>query len=372
MTDSAESDRRENNFGFLRLLFAALVILSHSPVLVAGDIGRDLLMRLFGTITFGALAVDGFFIISGYLVTMSFVKRHSVPAYFLKRFLRIAPGYLACFIICAFFVAPFVGATNSFPSMHELRALFWQARHLLPPDVPGVFVGLNWPLLNGSMWTIAYEFRCYVATAVLGVLGLYNPRLRLIAIIGVVICIALNAADLPEWLHTPEGGYVGDVVKNIHFAAAFGIGSLFYLLDGKIPLNYKGAMISGALLFVLLFYHSVAEAALLIFGGYLIFWFAFKVPVLALSRFNNRVDISYGVYLYAWPIQNTLLWYQRDINPWLHCLISLIGAVLLGYLSWILIEKPFLSLAPRQLSLSLFPRNRAETGISAPKEKPVG
>jgi peptidoglycan/LPS O-acetylase OafA/YrhL len=372
MTDSAESDRRENNFGFLRLLFAALVILSHSPVLVAGNIGRDLLMRLFGTITFGALAVDGFFIISGYLVTMSFVKRHSVPVYFLKRFLRIFPGYLACFIICAFCVAPFVGATNSFPAMHELRALFWQARHLLPPDVPDVFVGLNWPYLNGSMWTIAYEFRCYVATAVLGVLGLYNPRLRLIAIIGVVICIALNATDLPGWLHTPEGSYVGDVVKNIRFAAAFGIGSLFYLFDRKIPLNHKGAMISGALLFVLLFYHSVAEAALFIFGGYLIFWFAFKVPVLALSRFNNRVDISYGVYLYAWPIQNTLLWYQRDINPWLHCLISLIGAVLLGYLSWILIEKPFLNLAPRQLSLSLFPRNRAGTGISATTEKPVG
>jgi peptidoglycan/LPS O-acetylase OafA/YrhL len=62
------------------------------------------------------------------------------------------------------------------------------------------------------------------------------------------------------------------------------------------------------------------------------------------NRINNRTDISYGVYLYAWPIQILLIWYFAPISPWLVMLVATIGACLCGYASWILIEKPFLTL----------------------------
>ena len=101
--------RPSNNFGALRLLFAVLVILSHSSELVDGNPSREILTRIFGTLTFGTFAVDGFFLISGYLVTKSFQGSRSAGEYALKRVLRIYPGYVVAYLLCVFALGPFVG-----------------------------------------------------------------------------------------------------------------------------------------------------------------------------------------------------------------------------------------------------------------------
>src|SRR5579863_1616176 len=87
-------DGRNNNFGFLRLLFAALVILSHSSELIDGNRSREILTRIFGTMSFAQLAVDSFFLISGYLITRSWILSESNSEYLIKRVMRIYPGYL--------------------------------------------------------------------------------------------------------------------------------------------------------------------------------------------------------------------------------------------------------------------------------------
>jgi peptidoglycan/LPS O-acetylase OafA/YrhL len=335
---------RNNNFGFLRLLFASLVVVSHAPQLVDGNSSREILTRIFGTLSFGDVAVDGFFLISGYLITKSFVQTRSIRTYLLKRFLRIFPGYAVSFWLCVLVLAPLVGAPSR-PSVAILENQFHAMLTLLPPGVPGAFIGLLSPSLNGPMWTIAYEFRCYLAVIVVGALGAFTPRYRPV-LAGVVLALLLvNAWGILWGVWSPGIQYLGKLSHNVRLLSVFGVGSLYYLYADAIKLSNRGAVIAAAGLVPLMFFSHCAEMAYALLGGYLIFWFALRTRVLESSLIGNRIDISYGLYLYAWPIQNLVIWHYRHINPWLLCLIALPCAAICGILSWTLIERPFLKLA---------------------------
>jgi peptidoglycan/LPS O-acetylase OafA/YrhL len=137
---------------------------------------------------------------------------------------------------------------------------------------------------------------------------------------------------------------------DIDFAAAFTVGQAYYLFRRSIRYTHFGALIAAVTLIGLMFSTRFAESAFMIVGGYLIFWFAFKVPVLSLSRADNKVDISYGTYLYAWPIQNLIIWNDPSVNPWVLCPITLACAGLFGLASWTFIEKPSLELLRTRLT----------------------
>lgn len=134
----------------------------------------------------------------------------------------------------------------------------------------------------------------------------------------------------------------------IRFAGLFEAGTLFYLFREKIHLSNEGAGFSALMVFIFMFDRKLAEAAVAIFGGYLIFWAAFELPQLRLSRFTNKIDLSYGIYLYAWPIASLIAWKWRSIDPWLLTAITTPVTAIMAYFSWTVVESPALGLLRRQ------------------------
>jgi peptidoglycan/LPS O-acetylase OafA/YrhL len=336
---------RDNSFGAFRLLFASLVIVSHSIEMLDGDATREPMHRLFGGMTLGALAVDGFFLISGFLIAASF---HSDRVgYFRKRILRIYPAYLACVALCIFLVAPLAGGDLRALDSGQWLRLAYRTLLLKAPEMPGVFHGMTFQGgLDGSMWSISYEFRCYIAAAVFGLLGLYR-RPRIFAGLTLAVLGATVVANLPQMqtaARYPAGlvGALGDPPVALRLLGAFMTGTCFWLLRP----HYRGWLAAAAAVaaVALQFVGAVAEPALIVFGGYALFWAVFAWNSKFLRTLNAKDDISYGVYLYAWPIGGLIIWYWRAVPVPVLILATLAGSLICGALSWFLLEKQALRL----------------------------
>jgi peptidoglycan/LPS O-acetylase OafA/YrhL len=323
-----------NNFSSLRLLFASAVIFSHSSSILTGDTSLE--PNIVG-IKLGELAVDGFFIVSGYLIAKSFDLDGNLVDFFRKRVLRIYPAFLVNAMLCLFVIAPLV-------TRDYRPSLLW-APHLLflgSPNVSGAFAGMPMEALNGSAWTLAYEFRCYTLVAAIGIaFGLRRVR---IVILGVAITL-LILRGLP----TSSGAiYValGSPPDIAHLFGMFAAGMSFYLWREKIAYDHWIAAAAAVALGVGLFSPYVANLSIAIFGSYIIFWSAFKLPTMILSRFGNKTDLSFGIYLYAWPIQMIVAYsLHRAINPFVLSCVALVAASGAAWISWTFVERPAMALS---------------------------
>lgn len=338
-TEAIRFGQHGNAFGFLRLIFAALVIVSHTVEIADGNRGRELLTRWFGTLSFGDLAVDGFFIISGYLIAASYIKKPEIGSYLLRRIARIYPAFIVCSVIVLWLVAPIAGgdAGSTARALKRMVAL-------LSPDATGVFDGTHYAVLDGSTWTIAFEFRCYLLVLVLGVAGLLH-RPWVIAALAVVCQAAFVLVD-PSYLarfdHQLWRGdfLVGSSNEMLRLAGVFLVGTLFYLVKDRIRFTAAGAAVAVVGCCLCLMVPMLAHAGLSVFGGYLILAAATAGGRTWLADVNNRNDISYGVYLYAFPIEKLLFWYFPAASLPVVGLSTLAGALVAGAASWFIVEKP--------------------------------
>lgn len=120
---------------------------------------------------------------------------------------------------------------------------------------------------------------------------------------------------------------------------------------GAAAQGTDGARLTSTVGLICLFFQPLVALALAIFGAYLIFWFALHCPVLPISRFTNKTDLSYGIYLYAWPIQSTIAFFtDRSINPLALSLVTLALAAAAASVSWTFIERPIAKLRPCNLN----------------------
>lgn len=324
--------KHKNNFNLLRLVFAVLVLLSHAPELIDGNRSRELLTQIFHTLSFGEFAVDGFFLLSGYLIVQSWLCWPHGWGFLTKRILRIYPGFVASSLICVSVVGPLAANPNEYFSNFWFGGFVKSLLTLAGPNPSPVFHGTFYAVLNGAMWTIRYEFACYLLVFLFGVLGaLRDRRLWLGATSFVLILFLLQQIGIVQTLTYPVA----------RLASFFFSGGCFYLYRNRIMYTPRLAALMASALFVSLFFVQSAEIALATCGAYLLFYFA-CTPVALLAHFNRLPDVSYGVYLYGWPVQKLFLWYFPSLSPWKLFPLSLTISLILGAISWYVVEKPMM------------------------------
>lgn len=322
--------RRRNSLDHLRLLFAALVIFSHSFDIV----GRHDPLYLFsgGNVAFGGFSVCGFFGISGYLIAQSWDRGRDLPAYLRNRALRIVPGFALAFILSVL-VAGALGAADV---RGYYAALPWPKLgvELLTLHEPSAPLPGPYGLVNGPLWTIRYEFFCYLLTPLLLFRRVAMPLLWPI----VALLAATSEMHFPTWLLMFLSGAI------VH---AYGIRP-----------TLRGAIIAGPLCVAALPFGSLWEIGLATFGVYTILAIGLRQSPLH----GRSPDFSYGTYLYGWPTQKLLVLAGLG-NPWIVALVAVPVSMVFGLASWFAIEERCLRMKRR--SSEQIPR--ADGGASPAK-----
>jgi peptidoglycan/LPS O-acetylase OafA/YrhL len=321
-----------------------MVIASHVPEVVDGNTSRELLTRTFGSMTFGELAVDCFFIVSGFLITSSYLNSSTIRSYLIKRVARIYPAFIFASLVCVFIIAPLGGADLQTVSWKFYLEAIGHTLTLNPPPDPGAFAGGHYDGLNNSMWTIRYEFRCYLLVVLLGLVGLLRrPALLGLAAVALLAFYPLAPSDpnvVPAWIHLSF--WLGIPAETMKLTGMFLAGATFRGIQNRLPLTVKHMALAAVLLSTSMFVPQIARVGVATAGAYLIFSIAAMGRGTILERINNNDDISYGIYLYAWPLEKLMIWYGFVSPLWLLALCIWVLALALGAFSWFAIEKPVL------------------------------
>ena len=338
-------DARQNNLNFLRLSLAILVILSHSfPLATGSESTEPFILATHGQTTGGTIAVDLFFVLSGFLITNSFLSSSSVWSYLGKRIRRIYPGFVATMLVGALVVAPLASASSPFhTAAAQLGNFVLSCVRLHEFDYLHAFASNPAPgAINGSLWSISYEFWCYIAVAVLGLIGILARRHMVLGIFCLSLIVSFLFA-ITGW--APGGSFLNPIFGFpplwARLLPMYLAGVVFFLYRDRIPLN--GYIALGALgaLVVAAYIPLAWTVCFPVAGTYLLFWFGYH-PGIRLTDFARYGDFSYGTYLYAFPIQQLIMkFFGHPISPYLLSAIAVPLTLMAAILSWHLIEKRF-------------------------------
>ena len=324
---------RYPNFDFLRLGAALSVLFSHAFLIAEGNQNHEPLVLLSGNQgILGLLGVFVFFTMSGFLVTQSFESSRAPARFLAARLLRIYPALIVCLALCILVIG---AAITTLPLGeylgHPDTWRFLRANLLMQgfdESLPGVVFVDNsvGTVIGGCFWSLRFEIYFYLMVLALGTLRLLDLR------VAVLLLLAGLPASYFGWL----GGF-GWLLPY------FAIGMVMYYLTRSRQPSGALAVVAALGIAATVFLGQMLFAFALL-GGYLTIYLATGRRIV-LPRAGRYGDLSYGLYIYGWPVESVVAHAYGGAAAWWE--VFLVGtaiSLILAFVSWHLIERPALRL----------------------------
>lgn len=329
---------KNNNFDFLRFLFALLVVVSHAFPLSGSNESFQWIYKITnGQIVWAQIGLSGFFVISGYFIFQSLERSKNLLDYFKKRFLRLFPA-LFVVLLLTIVLAPFV-YKSEIPFLKNSAVYTYLPNNLslynFQSSIKGIFDTNAYHAINGSLWTIRYEFSLYVGLALLFFFKKQKQVVLFLCSFSFLLFYFLHNFYLSRLAGASIVGLQGLHVLNL--GTFFIGGSLLACLQFEKVKNKGLILIGSVLILVLSLRFNCYDSVKHIVFPLIVLLIGF-IPLPFLCTFGRFGDMSYGIYIYSFPIQQTLMYFFK-MDTYILLIYSVILSIGFGFLSWHLIEK---------------------------------
>ncbi len=327
----------DNFFTPLRLIFASLVVLGHAFVIGLRDASME--PRILYHYTFSYLAVNLFFIASGFLVTKSMVYRGDAPSFISARVLRIFPALIVHVIFVMIVIGPLAtkaSLTEFFTDpdwyLQPLKVLTFFETNMI---MPRMFETNHEQLGSAPLWTLRFEVIAYIGTLIVFSLGFLRRKWMVLAqfiipSLGWIIGSSLGLFD-----HLPAS--IGNLFR---FGIAYGLGATIYAYRDRLSFSWLAL----AVLIIASFLLRETPVVEVIMNTILA-WLVFRIAYMRVPQLNwtQRIpDLSYGIYIYHWCVLQMIFYWFPDLSVFELFSFGFLPTVGLAALSWYIIEKPAL------------------------------
>ena len=334
----------------MRLCLSVGILVWHSIIITSDPhFGKEFIEGNFRFIILFMLPM--FFCLSGFLVTGSIIKSRSLSIFIFHRIMRIAPALWVEVVLSAFILGPLLTKVSLHDYFYSKKFISYmgnivgRVRFILP----GVFDGNpGGNTVNLSLWTIPFELYCYIGITILIATGAIYKRSTILSF---VISLTIIKAIAPFWVphdSTLAGQLLehpGNPFSGFILVCSFLVGATAYLWRDRIPLNF-GIFCASIFVFI-----AITAAHLAVFMvPWLICYITIYIGMINFGKipFFSRGDYSYGIYLYAFPLQQTICYIlPAHRNFYVNLMFSLPLTIAMAWLSWNAVEKPILGLRKR-------------------------
>jgi len=315
--------------------------------------------------TFGSIAVDVFFIISGFLVTGSLVSKQSVRVFIRSRVLRIYPGLIGATVTSVVLLGVFFTKSPLTHFLANQQTIKFLAKNItvvagLEWWLPGVFEQVPYKgVINGSLWTLPWELRMYAVLSVIWLIaciaGKHRDRVLKWTVVGIASVAAIGAIIASSGFIPSTTLALARVIPQadshafsyghlyLRWPLTFFSGAAFYVLRDHIVLSGSVFITFVAAILASTISHGFFMACYVLFLPYVVLYLAY-IPSGWIRSFNNCGDYSYGMYIYAFPVQQAIAATTPGVHVLPMLLLSFVITLFFAGLSWNLIEKPALRL----------------------------